>query len=129
MNKEELKNIIIKEIIKDIGVGNIQATRIADSIISKIPEQIITEDKILEVLEEHSGKDKFGKYFKIYEGVWQRFAQEILQDKGWKAVAKGKVTQANEYYEDGALVNDESVTDLLSSFDGKNIEIAVREVK
>lgn len=43
-------------------------------------------------------------------------------------VEEGQVTQVNCYYEDGALIGDESVTDLLGEYENKKVRLYVEVI-
>jgi hypothetical protein len=141
--KAELKKIIIKQFLKWISQlskhnyvsmishdnitfdGNIRGKEIetlADNIISKLPNQIITEDRIVEVLNNHLSSYSVSK----------NIAHEILQGQEWEVVASGEVTTyKDELAFTLPLINGFrfNIDSHLYKFEGKNIEIAVREIK
>jgi len=120
MNKEELKKIIVEEIktkayrtmkeldsytkepIKEIYFFETMDIKelesLVNNIISKIPEPILTEADIVEVLTQYQadrGELEFlaqdkkwsrGKFYKEAEKLKHEIASHILQDKGWKVV-------------------------------------------
>jgi len=128
MTNQELKNIIVEELKENEGYLYALALNMygahcsedfdkcnkfaeetnqkyADNIIDKLPEQIITEDRIVEVLDSHL------KYFNAAH-LSNQIASEILKGQDWEVVARGGVTRFD-----------------LIKYKDKNIEIAVREVK
>jgi hypothetical protein len=164
MNNDELKNIIVEEIIKSKIDQHVlywltaqydyakikkivlkpakQMKKILDefidNIISKLPEQIITEDRIVEVLNKTVATTKYTS-FSVIEEPYKRnptisarytkreIAQEILKGQGWEVI-KGKVTKDIPDL-DIYFINGKQVNSLFKKFDGKDIEVAVRECK
>lgn len=128
--KDELKNIIIEELENTVAqtkrcnpsveyyrTGRFTTSvysfeDIANNIISKLPEQIITEDRIVEVLNSFHAiiNPKYS---------YKQIAHEILQTQGWESIGEVKITEANI----------DNVGYWFKEYKGKNIEIAIREVK
>ncbi len=84
---------------------------VADNIISKLPPQVITEDRIVDIIDRYLMTDTPLTVEKIVVDE-RRLAKQILEDKGWEVVGKAKVTSFD-----------------LIKYKDKNIEFAVKEVK
>ncbi len=109
------------------------------SIISKLSEQVITEDRIVEVLNIHMNfiDEKTSKYEETNQNLFKRIAHEILEGQGWEVVVSGEVrverfnniqkTLANVKI--GNIYFRDIEEKLADECQGKNIEVAVREVK
>jgi hypothetical protein len=129
------KSIEMMEIVKNIH----------DNIISKLPQPVITEADIVEVLKKHSiiTRDVVilpdgdvrpvlnNDYYELQadKKELKKIAHEILQDNKWEEVARGKVGYGfNGYTLDEKLLSNLMGKSMLER-EGKNIEIAVREIK
>jgi hypothetical protein len=137
MTNQELKNIIVEELnqhfnFKDDVTGEYceantkRYEKYADNIIDKLPEQIITEDRIVEVLDSHL------KYFNAAH-LSNQIASEILKDNGYKILANGKIEWRelpwgiNNY---AVFIGDKQIeNEILKLGKGKNIIVAIKEVK
>lgn len=148
MTNQELKNIIVEELnsLEDylyesqstsIGEEAIETT--ANMIIKRLPEQIITKDKIVEVLERTVATMKY-KSLSIEESIKkgafisarytkEQIASEILQGQEWKVVAGGKVYIDLTDYEEYGEIGKKELYLVFKPYHRKNIEIAAREVK
>lgn len=123
---------------------------IADNIISKLPKQIITEDRIVEALDKaYRNLDNDPEYDtdKIFAGSLdytedfdyfkKKVAHVILEGQEWEVVAKGKIKVERFANVQNTLANvliginyfTKLAEMIADDFEGKNIEIAVREVK
>ncbi|MFA5151487.1 MAG: hypothetical protein WC554_02890 [Clostridia bacterium] len=134
MNKEELRKAIVEELtdLEDylysesgykVEIGEALKNEVAGNILAKIPEQIITEADIVEVLESFIWQDA-----PLYKEIKQIASQILQKGQGWEVVASGMMDY-DVHYSEKVFVNGESLNNKLREFDGKNIEIAVREVK
>jgi hypothetical protein len=128
---KELKNIIVEELenlndyFHESGKEQLEEEQIelfANNIISKLPEQIITEDRIVEVLK---------TYFN--DETPKRIASEILKDNGYKILANGKIGWRelpwgiNNY---AVFIGDKQIeNEILKLGKGKNIIVVIKEVK
>jgi major membrane immunogen (membrane-anchored lipoprotein) len=132
MTDKELKNIIMKEFKKyntnyDLRLNPIYFKEYADNIISKLPslkdEQIITEDRIVEVLRKcHNDyfytRGKIKSQETLYKETAHQIATEILKDKGWESIGEVEINEGNI----------DNIGYWFKNYMGK-YEIAVREVK
>jgi len=142
MNKSELKleynKILMDNNMHPYSDQQMKITEFVDKLIGMIG-QVITEDRIVEVLEKEltnwsmplsSVKGISGKYlYEIFADKIKQIASQILQDNKWEEVARGKVGYGfNGYTLDEKLLSNLMGKSMLKR-EGKNIEVAVREVK
>lgn len=106
--KDELKKIIVEELENYYYKVNINSEEFANIVISKIPDTIITEDSIVEVLNRTVATLKY-RSLSIEESVKrgafisarytnEEIAQEILQGEGWEVIDRMKIYEGNKAF-------------------------------
>ena len=139
----ELKKIIVEELINSFGNGKTADTyfdTVAGNIVDKLPslkdEQIITEDRIIEVLYnsvvptievDKKGNIKSGKGQVVLDSSFKQIASEILKGQGWEV--QGKIT--GDQFEFLSFRNGKGADFIKTRKYPKviSIAVAVREVK
>ena len=96
------------------------SNEIAGNILNKLPEQIITEDRIIEVL---------SRFHVIINPKYsyKQIASEILQGQGWEVIKGVLGYSCYSFYLNKSGEEDIVLDNILNKYKGKNIEIVVRE--
>ena len=92
-------------------------------------KKIITEDKIVEVLKKNIVQVYITSTNEpVYtQEDYERIANEILEGQEWEVVADGLIENGALFYPNAGRIE---LSDIMpDKFEGKNIEIAVREIK